>query len=122
MDEPEAQAKNKIGVSGQWLKVKDATGRTGYVAAWYVKTAPQTGSAESPVSALNLRRTTEGVALRRAALVADHTLIKRLPDASIVVALEADAATKVGVNGEWLKVRDASGVEGYLAAWYVEKL
>ena len=122
VDEPETQAKNKIGVSGQWLKVKDASGRTGYVAAWYVKTAPASDSEGSAAGELNLRTTTEGVALRRSALVADHTLIKRLPNAYIVVALEANASSKVGVNGEWLKVRDASGVEGYLAAWYVEKI
>ena len=91
------------------------------MAAWYVKTAPASGSEGNQAGTLNLRTTVEGVALRRSPLVADHTLIKRLPNASIVVALESGAASKIGVNGEWLKVRDANGVEGYLAAWYVEK-
>jgi len=122
VEEPEAQAKNKIGVNGQWIKVTDPTGKTGYVAAWYIKTAPESGSEGNQAGTLNLRTTTEGVALRRSPLVVDHTLIKRLPNGSIVVALESDAASKVGVNGEWLKVRDANGIEGYLAAWYVEKI
>ncbi len=33
---------------------------------------------------------------------------------------EADARTKIGVNGAWLHVRDLNGVEGYVAAWFVE--
>jgi hypothetical protein len=104
------------------LKVKDASGRVGYVAAWYVKAAPQSGADDEDSGAgLSLKTTAEGVALRRSAIVADHTLIKRLPNGSIVTALEADAASKVGVNGQWVKVRDATGAEGYLAAWYVEK-
>lgn len=121
IDEPEAQAKNKIGVDGQWLKVKDSSGKSGYVASWYVKLATGASSGESQGGSLNLRTTTEGVALRRSTVVNDQSLIKRLPDGSIVIALEADAASKVGVNGEWLRVRDNSGAEGYLAAWYVEK-
>jgi hypothetical protein len=27
----------------------------------------------------------------------------------------------VGVYGKWLKVREAGGMEGYVAAWYVRK-
>lgn len=120
VEEPEDQAKKKIGAYGQWLKVKDASGKVGYVAAWYVKTAPQAGEDESGGEGLLLRTTTEGVALRRSTIIADHTLIKRLPNASIVEALEADAKSKIGVTGKWIKVRDSSGIEGYIAAWYVE--
>jgi hypothetical protein len=122
VEEPEDQAKRKIGVNGQWLKVKDSTGRVGYVAAWYVRTAPQSDSGDGGSDGgISVRTTAEGVALRRSTVVADHTLIKRLPNNSTVTALEADAESKIGVNGQWLKVRDASGAEGYVAAWYVTK-
>jgi len=122
----EADAKSKVGVSGQWLKVKTPTGQTGYVAAWYVKPEEPPDSEEEPpedepVEPLTLRTTTEGVALRSMPVIADHTLIKRLPDAASVTVLEPKAAAKLGKIGEWLKVRDSSGVEGYLAAWYVTK-
>jgi hypothetical protein len=30
------QAKQKLGVADQWLKVKDDAGHEGYVAAWFV--------------------------------------------------------------------------------------
>lgn len=46
--ETEAAAKPKIGVYGQWLQVRDASGREGYVAAWYVESA--SGAAQAPSS------------------------------------------------------------------------
>jgi len=122
VEEPEAQAKRKIGVNGQWIKVKDATGRVGYVAAWYLRIASQPDSEdEENGSDISVRTTAEGVALRRSTVVADYTLIKRLPNNSIVTVLEDDADSKIGVNGQWLKVRDITGAEGYIAAWYVTK-
>ena len=33
----ESGGENKIGVTNQWLKVKDDRGEEGYVAAWYVE-------------------------------------------------------------------------------------
>jgi uncharacterized protein YgiM (DUF1202 family) len=123
VEEPEDQARRKLGVNGQWLKVKDSSGQVGYVAAWYVKEAPQSdsGGGEGNDEEISVRTTAEGVALRRSTIIADHTLIKRLPNNSVVLALEADAQSKIGVNGQWLKVRDSSGIEGYIAAWYVTK-
>lgn len=124
VEEPEDQAKQKIGVAGQWLKVKDASGQVGYVAAWYVKLAAQSDAGDDPPTGsqgIVVRTTTEGVALRWSTQTTDHTLIKRLPNNSPVVTLEADAETKIGVSGKWLKVRDSSGTEGYMAAWYLEK-
>ena len=123
VEEPEDQAKPKVGVYGQWLKVKDASGQVGYVAAWYVKAATQSDSGDDQTDSegISVRTTTEGVALRRSSVIADHTLIKRLPNNSIVLVLDADAESKIGEQGQWLKVRDSSGSEGYLAAWYVKK-
>lgn len=121
--EPEDQARRKVGTHGEWLKVKDTSGRVGYVAAWYVKAAPQTDSADDEGSSpgVTLRTTTEGVALRRLNKVTDHTLIKRLPNNSAVFVLEQNAESKIGESGEWLKVRDSYGTEGFIAAWYVAR-
>jgi hypothetical protein len=60
------------------------------------------------------------VALRRSTIITDYTLIKRLPNNSPVLILEEGAKSKIGVNGQWLMVRDTSGTEGYIAAWYVK--
>lgn len=37
-----------------------------------------------------------------------------------VLDAETDARAKIGVRGEWLHVRDLDGVEGYVAAWFVD--
>jgi hypothetical protein len=122
VDEPVDQAKKKVGVSGQWLKVRDASGQVGYVAAWYVKANPQAdiGDEQEGSKGVTIWTTTEGVALRRSTVINDHTLIKRLPNNATVLTLEEDAISKIGVNGQWLKVRDTTGTEGFIAAWYVK--
>jgi hypothetical protein len=125
------QARGKIGVVGQWLKVRDANGAEGYVAAWYVSAtkgapAPSSAAGSSPASGtptgpLMLRTTTPDVALRSQPVLGDQTLIKRLPFNTRLTVLDptAEAARKVGAVNQWLRVRDGKGVEGYVAAWYV---
>src|SRR5204863_209443 len=71
--EPANQAIPKVGVQGQWLRVRDATNKEGYVAAWFVRyasgsSAQQAGTATTGVSnnggPLKVRATVEGIALR----------------------------------------------------------
>ncbi|MCU0466636.1 MAG: SH3 domain-containing protein [Anaerolineae bacterium] len=47
--EPEADARAKIGVKDQWLKIRTLTGTEGYIAAWFV------AQSEPPVSILSAR-------------------------------------------------------------------
>jgi hypothetical protein len=126
------EANKKLGIYGQWLKVKDSSNKEGYVAAWYVKhsaESPRPSAAvevEAPATTttggqLVLQTTTEGVAFRSKPTVVGDTLIKRLPDASTLYALDSDAASKVGQYNQWLRVRDTTNKEGYVAAWYVRK-
>jgi len=35
---------------------------------------------------------------------------------------EANAESKIGVQGQWVRVRTAQGQEGFAAAWYLEKV
>jgi len=122
-------ARKKIGLRGHWLKVKDVTGIEGYVASWYVtqasepalgvRTADKSGKPSND-DVLVLQTTTEGVALRSKPKVAMNTLIKRMPHASELVAADDDEG-KIGVNGQWIKVRDIEGDQGFVAAWYVTK-
>jgi flagellar basal body rod protein FlgF len=114
-------------VQGQWLKVRDASNKEGYVAAWYVRYAsgsqPATTTTSTPASSnggpLKVTATAEGIALRNQPVVSDATLIRRLPLGTIFTVTELNAAGKVGKNDQWLKVKDPSGTEGYLAAWFV---
>ena len=119
----------KVGVTGQWLKVRDASNREGYVAAWYVKyaggsTAQQaanttTGAAVSGL--LKVKAAAEGVALRKQPIISDANLIKRVPLGTEFTVLEPNGEAKIGKNDQWLKVKDATGTEGVVAAWFVTR-
>jgi len=126
--EPANQAIPKIGVNGQWLKVRDATNKEGYVAAWYVKYASgstaQAANATAPSSnggPFKVKATAEGIALRNQPIVSDATLIKRLSLGTEFVVLEPNAEGKIGQNNQWLKVKDPTGTEGFVAAWFVAR-
>jgi hypothetical protein len=126
--EPPSQAIPKVGVTGQWLKVRDAANREGYVAAWYVRYASgSTGPSQPPMKTivssnggpLRVRATAEGIALRTQPVVSEATLIKRLPLGTELLALEPNAQAKIGRNDQWLRVKDPTGTEGVVAAWFV---
>jgi uncharacterized protein YkwD len=65
--------------------------------------------------------TPPGLRLRAQPTTASDTLAFEAPGAPLtVLETEATARSKIGVNGQWIQVRDASSREGYVAAWYVE--
>jgi SH3-like domain-containing protein len=124
--EPANQAIPKVGVTGQWLRVRDASNKEGYVAAWYVKYA--SGSSAQSAAAtgasnnggpLKVKATAEGTALRKQPIISDATLIKRLSLGTELLVLEPNAEPKIGKNDQWIKVKDPTGTEGVVAAWFV---
>jgi SH3-like domain-containing protein len=127
--EPAKDVIAKVGVTNQWLKVKDASGKEGYVAAWYVKyasgsqpaTTTTTAAAPAPGGVLTVKATAEGIALRKQPVISDASLIYRLPLGTVFTVTEPNAEAKVGKNDQWLKVKDPNGAEGYVAAWFVAR-
>jgi hypothetical protein len=127
--EPADQTIKKVGVTGQWLNVQDATGRQGYVAAWYVKyasgataQAPAAAAAPpAPGSPATVRTTIELVALRRKPVVDPSTLIEFLPIGTELTIIEPGGEQKIGANNQWINVRGKFGTEGYIAAWFVAR-
>lgn len=126
--EPAEQTIKKIGVMGQWLKVRDEKERDGYVAAWYLKyesgstaaeaektTTPEDGASEK------VKVTAQGVSLRSEPKISSTTLIRYIALNEELTIAEPDGAKKIGSNSDWLKVKDASGNEGYVAAWFVAR-
>ncbi|HVF24368.1 MAG TPA: C39 family peptidase [Anaerolineales bacterium] len=119
----------KVGVTGQWLKVRDATNKEGFVAAWYVKfaggsTAQLAATTTTPSTAggsLKVKAAAEAVALRNQPLVSDATLIKRVSIGTEFMVMEPNGEAKVGRNDQWLKVKDSTGTEGFVAAWFVTR-
>ena len=128
--EPAQQAIPKVGVEGQWLKVRDSSGKEGYVAAWFVRyasgsNARQPAAAPAVMSSnggpMKVRASAEGVALRTGPVISDSTLVKRLPLGTELTVLEPNAEAKIGKNDQWLKVKDPTGAEGVVAAWFVAR-
>ena len=127
--EPANQAVAKVGVQNQWIKVRDANKKEGYVAAWYVKYAggtnaqatSSTPAAASATGATNKVKTTvEMVSLRNQPVVSDASLIKRVPINYEFTITEPGGESKIGANNKWIKVKDATH-EGYVAAWFVSR-
>jgi hypothetical protein len=70
---------------------------------------------------LKVKATAEGIALRKQPIVSDSTLIKRLPLGTEFTVTEPNAEGKIGMNDQWLKVKDPTGTEGVVAAWFVAR-
>ena len=122
--EPPDFAIPKVGVVGKWLKVRDAKGTEGFVAAWYVKyasgsTAQETSTTSTTSSTGKVKTTAQAVAFRKQPVVNATTLIRWLPLGEELTIDEPGGESKVGANNQWLKVKDNGGVEGYVAAWFV---
>lgn len=111
--EPISEAKAKVGVMNQWIKVRDASNKEGYVAAWYlkIKNAP-------PVK---VKVILDAAAFRSEALVGEGTLIKRLPLGTELNAIDPDTEYKLSEKDAWLKVRDHEGTEGFIVSGFVNK-
>ncbi|HUG33232.1 MAG TPA: SH3 domain-containing protein [Anaerolineales bacterium] len=118
----------KIGVENQWLKVRDASNREGFVAAWYVRYAggsiakqPTSAAPAAATGGTKVKTAAQAVAFRKQPVVSDSTLIRWLPLGTELTISEPGGEAKVGANNQWLKVKDAGGTEGYVAAWFVTR-
>jgi hypothetical protein len=49
-------------------------------------------------------------------------LVVNVPAGTELLLTEANAESKVGVQGQWVRVRTPQGQEGFAAAWYLEKV
>jgi hypothetical protein len=129
--EADSTAKPKIGVLNQWIPVLDTSDNTqGLTAAWYTALTPAGSTNATPApqppanrpTTLIVKTIEEGVALRSRPEISDAALVKRVPVNSEFNCSESfDAAlAKVGVVYQWLKVKDVTNCEYYVAAWYVK--
>ena len=135
--ESAAEAKRKVGVNFEWLKVSDVTGSQGVVAAWYVsivslgvfgpeaqrETAGPSFSLDAEVQPVLLRTTEDQVAMRSKPFISAHTLIQRLPKDTELIALGKPETNmkKLGRSGKWIRVKDVRGNRGYVAAWLLKE-
>ncbi len=123
--ETEADVRRKVGQMNQWLQVRTADGKQGYVAAWYLilPAATTTPPAPTPTTSIELVVNSPEVGYLniRNAPSTTGTLVTQAVHDSKVLALEpeADIRKKVGVANNWIRLRTSDGYEGYAAANYL---
>jgi len=136
--EPAAVAQAKIGVQNQWLNVQDPQQNTGYVAAWYVQGSgqpiatpqpvpaptpapPSPTPVPSPLTVLVSSQASAGLRMRDQPNTNGNILKVLMPGTLLNVLEPANIARpKIGINGQWLNVKEPAGQAGYVAAWYVQ--
>lgn len=69
-----------------------------------------------------VKPTTE-ITLRRQPVIDPGNVIKRVPGTAVLTVLDlpSQARPKIGKQGQWLRVRESGGSEGYVAAWLVQE-
>ena len=145
---------NKIGVEGEWVKLKTPDGFTGYTAGWLLvfdgeppvrkgsasvdkiiaekaasaeEKAPAATSAKISVSdstdapKFAVRPTIKALRLRLAPVDGEPIGVANMESILICEEDEETINRKVGIEGEWLKVRTLWGQSAYAAAWFVQK-
>jgi len=142
---------SKIGINGQWVRVRTQDGREGYTAAWYLDSvsagAPpvaavpaQSPAKEAPVPVPSAKpapastpssgafarvkaEITWGLNIRSSTDTSSMAnVVANAPAGSQLQLLDSDGLSKIGVNNAWVRVRTTDGKEGFAAAWYLDKV
>lgn len=129
------EARQKLGIRDQWLRVRTAAGVEGYTAAWYYRDA-DAPLPESPVipdpepvpvpvpvpeptnSLLAVTPIEDRIRVRAHPINGPSVAIVSLGDVLQVLEPREDALNKIGKNNQWLHVCAPDGSEGYTAAWF----
>jgi len=104
----------RLGGRGEWLRVRLPDGSKGYVAAWYVQTAP--GPAPGTLTVYP----TEDMNMRERPTVRAQHIGRPAHNTPLTVHDDPQRARAlVGRYDEWLYVETPEGQRGWVAAWYV---
>ncbi len=141
--EDKAGALAKIGLTNQWIYIRDPQGNQGYVAAWFVQQStvapapastpptPSTPTPSTPVPASSQPSRFQvsvidavgagGLRLRQMPSLGGALVGIEMAGKILTVLERPDRAqAKIGVVGQWINVRDPNGLRGYVAAQYVQ--
>ncbi len=70
-----------------------------------------------------LKPIVSSLAIRKEPRVENSTLIHYVRQDETLYTIETEnPVAKIGVKGQWLHVRTEGGTEGYIAAWFVERV
>ena len=108
--------------SGQWVKVRLADGKTGWVAGWLVEVR-QTAQAAQPAVAPAATAPAATAQVSREAVVQKAANLRSGPGTSFAQVGSVSPGARLPVletSGQWVKVRLADGKTGWVAGWLVE--
>ncbi|HEY5984342.1 MAG TPA: SH3 domain-containing protein, partial [Anaerolineales bacterium] len=101
--------------------------RTIKAVAWYQYSggvpapAPAPGPVETDLQVWPLASVTAGLRLRPQPTTEVPAIYAEMPGVRLnVIEEKAAALAKIGKQGQWIRVRDPGGHQGYVAAWFVE--
>ena len=122
----ESDGYSRVGAINQMLRVREPGGKEGYAAAWYLEKVdpiPPPPPPSDKVYARVMASVTAGLNVRSSTDTSSlANLVATVPAGTQLELIEANANSKVGVNGQWVRVRTPQGQEGFAAAWYLEKV
>jgi hypothetical protein len=130
--EDKAGALAKVGVEGEWIRVRDPSGQQGYVAAWYVEVVPSDAPAPAPVPPpaseprkfqVAVRRSVGSLGLAVRAVPSRggaRVNVEKAGTRLTVLEPASSGLAKIGVDGQWLSIKATNNKRGYVAAQYVE--
>lgn len=144
----ETDGASKVGAVNQWVRVRDAMGREGFAAAWYLEkgqtaaTAPVAEPVPSPVSEASVSTSapasqpapvpeveqlivvvkSAGAKVYKTASAKGEVVSSEKNGARLTVMETASkAATKIGKTGKWISVKGSNNKRGYVDGGLVKK-
>jgi len=102
------------GVSTPPLNTTTTTPQTQPTTGTALGSGPRARVMAEVTAGLNIRSSTDTSSLAN--------LVVNVPAGTELALTEANAESKIGVNGQWARVRTAQGQEGFAAAWYLVKV
>ena len=123
--EETAIVQSKLGQQGQWLWVRTPSNKTGYTAAWYLKT-PVAGVSHPPAKPATVMlvvvESPEAPLKLRSGPTLNDAIIAEMPHGTVLKPQESesDIRRKIGKQNQWLQVQEPGGKTGYTAAWYLK--
>lgn len=96
--------------ANNWVKIEYKTGKTGWVASWYIEKSASTSSSSDSVKNSTLTIDNNGTNIRSSASL----------NASVIARADAGQTFSiVKIHNDWYEIKLANGKSGFVAGWIV---
>ncbi|TKC20050.1 SH3 domain-containing protein [Robertmurraya kyonggiensis] len=96
--------------ANNWVKIEYKTGKTGWIASWYIEKSASTSSSSDSVKNSTLTIDNNGTNIRSSASL----------NASVIARADAGQTFSiVKIHNDWYEIKLANGKSGFVAGWIV---